>query len=98
MLQRDHPIKGGWGVSEFSRGLGGHNEGERDKKFNFYLACYQLFIKYIQKYFNFFTTMYCMVLLFYYIFALSCYMYDIVVKKINNYENNSQYQPRRLFI
>ena len=42
--------------------------------------------------------MYCMVLIFYYIFALSCYMYDIVVKKIKNYENNSQYQPRRLFI
>jgi len=42
--------------------------------------------------------MYCMVLIFYYIFALLCYMYDIVVKILNNYENNSQYQPRRLFI
>lgn len=35
--------------------------------------------------------MYCMVLLFLYIFALTCYLYGIVVNKLKYNENNSKY-------
>ena len=40
---------------------------------------------------NIFSTMYCIVYIFIYIFALSCYMYIIVVNYKKNYENNSKH-------
>jgi hypothetical protein len=47
--------------------------------------------KIVNKYYYFFGTMYCIVLIFFYIFALSCFLYNIVVNNSKYNENNSQH-------
>lgn len=59
--------------------------------FIYYLTVFLHFNKYLTKLLHYFSTMYCIVYIFLYIFALSCYRYETVVNKKKNYENYSKH-------